>query len=375
LRITIILGPFYPVPTVLGGAVEKVQLQLAAAYARAGRSVTMISRRYGDFPHEEIVDGVRHIRIPSSDRGALLLTNLALDLPYAIRAARAMPESDITVTNSFFLPMVLPRRKAGRIYVHAARYPKQQFFLYGRADRLQAISNAVADAIAEQAPRLAPKVKVIGYPIPERNFASPSREPAGRTVLYVGRIAREKGVHLLIRAFSMLGQSGDWKLRIVGPHAVAQGGDGEAYLQELKDIAAPLGGACEFAGPVFNEAALLQEYRSAQIFVYSSLAETGEAFGLAPLEAMASGCAVIVSNLPCFDDFIRDQRNGLKFDHRSADAERGLAANLQRLMDNPALMREIALAGYETAREFREDVIAEKMLADFESLLSSGPPH
>jgi glycogen synthase len=36
------------------------------------------------------------------------------------------------------------------------------------------------------------------------------------------------------------------------------------------------------------------------------VAETGEAFGVAPIEAMAYGCAPLVSNLACFRDFIED---------------------------------------------------------------------
>ncbi len=35
MRITILLGPFLPVPPVLGGAVEKVHLLLAETYAAA----------------------------------------------------------------------------------------------------------------------------------------------------------------------------------------------------------------------------------------------------------------------------------------------------------------------------------------------------
>ena len=167
MRITIILGPFYPVPTVLGGAVEKVQLALASCYATAGHHVTVVSRQFGEFALRGTQEGVHHIRIPSFDRHGSLAMNLLLGFFYDLRAALAMPTSDITVTNSFFLPLVLYRRKAGKIYVHAARYPKGQFSLYRRADRIQAVSMAVANAVTAQAPRLAGKVVVIGNPLPD----------------------------------------------------------------------------------------------------------------------------------------------------------------------------------------------------------------
>jgi glycosyltransferase involved in cell wall biosynthesis len=377
MRITIILGPFLPVPPVLGGAVEKVQLQLAGAYHAAGHDVTIISRKFKDFPDKETVNGIKHIRIASFDRSLSLAVNLALDLRYAIRAAQVVPQSDVTITNSFCLPTVLRRRAAGKIYVHVARFPKHQMWLYSRADRLQAISGAVADEIIRQSPFLSRKVVSIGYPIPDSYFSA-GILPRKKVVLYVGRVAREKGLHLLIDSFiSALkkvdpSKASGWKLRVVGPHEVAHGGDGAEYLRELARRAEPLGSSCEFVGPVFDEQALIQEYQAASVFAYPSLAETGEAFGLAPLEAMAAGCAVIVSDLRCFDDFIENAVNGLKFDHRAADPTSNLSSQLADLVAEPRLIERIAGHGNLTARKFQTSTIAGKMLDDFSLLVTSG---
>ena len=372
MHIAIILGPFLPVPAALGGAVEKVHLLLAGAYRAAGHEVTIISRRYRELPAAEVVDGIRHIRIPSVDRSRWLMANLIWDLIYASRAALALPPADVTITNSVFLPLVLARRKAGRIYVQLGRYPKYQVLLYWRADRLQAVSRAVADGILRQAPWLAPKVAVIGYAIPDTYFQPPERPERGKTVLFVGRIAREKGVELLVRAFALLQQQGSrfdgWKLRIVGPHEISQGGDGADYLNRLREFADALGPHCTFVGPVFEEAALLREYQAASIFVYPSLAESGEALGLAPLEAMAAGCAAIVSNLRCFDDYLEDGMTGLKFDHRGDDPAARLAAPLARLITEPGLLQRVAEGGRRAASAFQTAVIAARMLDDFATL-------
>jgi glycosyltransferase involved in cell wall biosynthesis len=377
MRITIILGPFYPVPPVLGGAVEKVHFLLAGAYQAAGHDVTIISRKYKDFPDNERVDGVRHLRIASSDRSSLLAVNLALDFCYALRVARSLPQSDITITNSFFLPLLLRHRTAGKIYVHVARFPKQQMLLYSRADRLQAISLAVAEEIVRQAPNLSRKVVTIGYPVPDDYFSSNPMRPRKKVVLFVGRVAREKGVHLLIESFASMLERRDpadiseWKLRIVGPHDIAQGGDGAEYLSELVRLAQPLGSSCSFTGPIFDKQELIKEYQAASVFVYPSLAETGEAFGLAPLEAMAAGCAVIVSNLRCFDDFVEDDLTALKFEHKCPNPEANLTAKLARLVKEPKLIEEIAKKGNLAARRFQTFAIANKMLDDFESLVAS----
>ena len=375
MRITIVIGPFYPIPPVLGGAVEKVHLLLAGAYRAAGHEVTMISRRYKNFADDEFVDGIRHIRIGSADRSSSLAVNLLLDFFYAVRVACALPPADVTITNAFFLPLVLPHRRAGKIYVQVGRYPKGQMSLYFRADRLQAVSQAVAQAIARQVPWLKRKIVVIPYAISESYFAEPAVSRREPVVLYVGRIAREKGIELLIEGFARLQRQSDtakgWRLRVIGPHAVAQGGDGVEYLEELRALAQRLGVACEFLGPIFDQAALIGEYQRGGVFVYPSLAETGESLGLAPLEAMATGCAAIVSDLRCFDDFIEDGVTGLRFDHRGADAVDALAVQFARIIDNPEFLHRIADAGRGRAGNFRTSVIARRMLDDFKSLLWS----
>ena len=349
MRITIILGPFIPVPPVLGGSVEKVHLLLAKAYRAAGHDVVIISRKYKNFAEEETVDGIRYIRIPSFDRASSLLVNLFLDFRYAMRVSFSLPQSDVTITNSFFMPLLLPHRKAGKIYVQVGRFPKGQMSLYFRADRIQAVSRIVADAIVRQAPKLAQKVVTIGYAIPDAYFHWKPGQRREKTILFVGRIAREKGVHLLLKAFASLVKNGDpvgineWKLRIIGPYDVNEGGDGADYNVELKGLAQSLGSACDLVGPVFDEQALIQEYQTASIFVYPSLAETGEALPVAPLEALAAGCAVVVSNLRCFDDYIEHGVSGLKFEHRSPHPEQNLAITLANLISAPSLVKDIAV--------------------------------
>jgi glycosyltransferase involved in cell wall biosynthesis len=175
-----------------------------------------------------------------------------------------------------------------------------------------------------------------------------------------------------VQAFADIVEEGrcasHWKLRIVGPHAFEHGGDGQAYLDELKQIAQPLGDRCQFVGPVFDEPALINEYAAAAIFVYPSLASKGEAFGLAPLEAMASGCAVIVSKLACFDDFVQHGQNALQVDLAQAGSAEQLAIELSRLMEDQSMRAALGAAARNEARKFSLPMIAKKMLCDFEKL-------
>ena len=63
MKITIVLGAFFPVPPLLGGAVEKVWFALGQEFVRQGHQVVQISRRHPDLPESEVIAGVRHARV------------------------------------------------------------------------------------------------------------------------------------------------------------------------------------------------------------------------------------------------------------------------------------------------------------------------
>jgi len=370
MKITIALGAFFPVPTVLGGAVEKAWLALAEEFAARGHQVTMVSRRFGSFPNEEMTRGVQHRRVPGFSAPRSLFWLKFLDLIYSFRASAASPEADILVTNTFWLPLVV--RSRSRLYVHVARFPKGQLRFYGRAARLQAPSEAIAREIRAQAPNLADRVRVIPYPAPTvaRDGVRPVNQRPKR-ILYVGRIHPEKGIHLLVQCFAERARTdfADWELMITGPANKEGGGAGDEYLERLRALAAPAADRVVFSGPIFDQARLGEAMQDAQIFVYPSLAETGESFGLAPLEAMANGCAVVVSALECFGEFVHDGSTGYTFDHRAHDPVKALGDRLRAVMADETKLAGIAQAGYEKSQEYSSPRVADQFLKDFESIL------
>jgi glycosyltransferase involved in cell wall biosynthesis len=369
MRITIAQGAFLPVPPLMGGAVEKIWFALGKEFARRGHEVVHISRRCLDLPREEVVDGVRHLRVPGADSPRSLLLLKGFDLLYSLRVLPVLPEADILVTHTFWLPMLVRSPRFGKLYVHAARYPKGQMRFYAHAARLQTVSRPILDAIVREVPRLADKVRCIPNPLPGE---APSMPPDGgrkeKCLLYVGRVHPEKGIALLLDALALIPETdrAGWKLVVVGPAEAKYGGGGSAYFEELKRRAGNI--AVVWAGPVFEAARLHTYYREAALFVYPSLAEKGETFGLAPLEAMAQGAPALVSNLDCFRDFIDDGINGYVFDHRSADPARTLAAKLRELMNDAPRLAQAARCAHQTAGEFSLERIAGQYLEDFESL-------
>jgi glycosyltransferase involved in cell wall biosynthesis len=372
MRITIVLGAFLPVPPTMGGAVEKIWYALAQEFARRGHEVRIVSRKMRDQPSDETVHGIRHLRVPGFDTPRSLVWLKFLDLLYSRRVMSILPPADILITNTFWLPMLVRDSSRGKIYVHVGRYPKGQMRFYRRATRLQAPSNAVGRGIASEAPQLSEKVEVIPYPAPGSTSAAPPPiANRNKIVLYVGRVHPEKGVHLLIDAFVRGTRAAfkDWKLMIVGPTETRFGGGGTDYLARLKGLVAEVGDRVVFVGSIFDSVALEQTFRDARLFVYPSLAKRGESFGLASLEAMTHGCAVVVSNLDCFSDFIRDGETGFVFDHRSTSPVESLRQKIDNIMSNEAALSRVAEAGQRKSAEYSLPRVADRFIADFSSLI------
>jgi glycosyltransferase involved in cell wall biosynthesis len=373
MKITIVGGPFLPMPPAPCGAVERVWHGLAEEFARKGHKVTVLCRAHPSQASREEVNGVRYVRRMQWRRTRWIGWSLLKDMAYSARLLGALPRADVTVTNTFWLPAFasLVRRDCGRIAVNVQRAPKGQLGLYRRVARLHTVSCATRDEIVRQKPALAEKVRVIGNPIFTQAFFPPEmpRAPAADpTVLYTGRIHPEKGLDLLLDAFALLrGRSPRLKLCIVGPWKLDQGGGGPAYLQRLKQKAH--GMPVEFTEPIFNVTALAEVYRSADYYCYPSLAEKGESFGVAPLEAMAAGLVPLVSDLDCFKDFIEDGQTGFIFNHRGTRAAEHLSEAFAKLTgdsDRTAAVRE---RGVRKAAQFSYARIADRYLADFEEML------
>ncbi len=373
LRITIVQGAFLPVPPLLGGAVEKVWYSLGQEFARLGHRVVHVSRAHGELPLENFTEGVLYQRVRGYDTPKSLWRLKLLDLVYSLRARRILPEADVLVTNTFWLPLIERRASRGRPYVHVARYPKGQMKLYPRRALLQTVSEPIRAAILREAPDANARVRVVPYPLAP-GYLVPLAVPK-QVILYTGRIHPEKGLHLLVDAFLRLWMTGlrGWTLRIVGPWKTAQGGGGAGYHEQLAGAASKAGGAIELLDPIFDEAQLVAHYRDAAIFAYPSVAEFGETFGLAVLEAMAAGCVPVVSALGCFADFVRDGENGVVFNHRATDPVAELSLALSDLVTSPARRTKLRETAWTTARSYTLPKIAGQFIADFHSVTPPPP--
>lgn len=371
MKITILQGAFFPVPPLMGGAVEKMWFMLGQKFAARGHQVGHVSRQWNDLPVSEQIQGVQHIRVAGFNTPASLLVLKLLDIIYTLRAIKAIPKhTDIIVTNTFWAPILVPLFRRAKIYVDVARMPKGQMRLYGKA-QLRANSTPVADAIRAELPtNQHSQVSMVPNPLPYEVSASEANTIANfsdkqRSILYCGRVHPEKGLQLLAKTTNSLPEG--WQLTIVGPSKTAEGGGGEDYLQSLKIMFDET--KVRFLDPIYDIQQLNALYKAAAIFVYPSVAEKGETFGLAPLEAMAWGAVPIVSDLACFKDFIVHEKNGLIFNHRVQDASEQLMQCTQRLIDDVSLRNQLAKAALNVSDSHSPERIADLFLADFEKIL------
>lgn len=234
---------------------------------------------------------------------------------------------------------------------------RRRLSVQSATDRYLAISEAARAALEADGADPA-RIEVVPHGIDVERFA-PSAEPSTPpTVLYVGRLAPEKGVGVLIDAFRRVvaGVPGA-RLRIVG--------DGPDRLI-LERRAAGLGPAVEFAGEI-PFARVHEAYRSAHVVAVPSVPTPGivEQWGFAAAEAMASGRAVVASRLGGLPDVVGEA--GVLVPPGDAPA---LAAALVALLGDPARRADLAARGAARVRErFDRRRIAARIAGVYRSLL------
>lgn len=160
-------------------------------------------------------------------------------------------------------------------------------------------------------------------------------EPDGLRVLAVANLIPAKGVHHLLEGFAGLDRP-KARLRVVG--------DGPEQAN-LKSLSEHLGitDRVEFLGLRNDVPELLRE---TDVFVHP--ATWAEAFGNTVAEAMASGCAVVASNVGAIPELIEDGTSGLLVPAGDHDA---IQRALQRLADRPELRTHL---GGEARRRVEE---------------------
>ncbi len=164
---------------------------------------------------------------------------------------------------------------------------------------------------------------------------------SGALILFVGFFSLDKGAHVLFEAWRRIanGVGAGSSLVYVGSTRSRYHEIDPALADRIRDAAGREGLANRI---VFVEETRVidQYYRAADVFVFPS---RREAFGMALVEAMASGLPCIASRLPgVTDDIVKDGETGLLVEPHDANA---LAAALARVLTDCAFASRLGRAG------------------------------
>jgi len=214
----------------------------------------------------------------------------------------------------------------------------------------------------------AEKISVVLPGIPLDGFPG---EPPGSdraaplTVGFFARIAPEKGLHYLARAFRELCRSGEFpglRLKVAGYLGVGE----TRYAAAVRKVLAQAGltSQVEFLGTVDREDKL-DFFRS--LDVLSVPTDYPEPKGLFVFEAFAAGVPVVLPDHGAFPEYIEAAGAGLL--HKPRDPA-DLAAQLAVVLRDSALRRELGAKGHRAARErFFVGRMAQETLRVYENLL------
>jgi glycosyltransferase involved in cell wall biosynthesis len=311
-----------------------------------------------------------------------------------VAADPSLQDCDIVhITNvSQFVPFVRARLPKTRIvlHMHCQWLEQLERAIVKRritaADLVLGVSDFIAAGVRRRFPSLAPRCSHVYNGVDIALFARPpDLQPKPNHLVYVGRLAPEKGVHVLVDAFEMvLAHHPDAHLQLIGPESVFPlealfPGCEDPHLLAIEPYFRP-GTYPELLrakisrfppgsisllnqGVKFNE--LPCHYHAASIFTFPSLCE--ESFGMPLVEAMAAATPVVATRGGAFPEIVEAGRTGLLVERSDA---RGLADAILQLLSDPERRERMAKAAAKRASTvFSWDHIVEELAAKYEALL------
>jgi glycosyltransferase involved in cell wall biosynthesis len=316
-------------------------------------------------------------------------SSIFYNLGYILQAAWQARRwrSDIIHVHNFsqFVPAIRLLNPAASIVLHmnCEWLSQHEHAMIGRrvkkADAIICCSNHVKEELLERFPECRAKSHVVFNGVNIEHFLPGERRldemSAEARILFVGRVSPEKGVHVLIEAFTKVAcQVPNVFLDVVGgggslplDYLVAISSDrvvrglghfyGTDYLTVVKSrIPVKLRTRVVFHGNVEHDA-LAGHYRKATVFASPSLSD---AFPLTVVEAMSAGLPIVASAVGGIREAVVDGETGLLVEPDNPNA---LAEALTRLLVDADTRNRIGTAARARAVElFSWKAISEQVV-------------
>ena len=297
------------------------------------------------------------------------------------------------------------------LHIHAEWFSQSNFEVLRKrlegVDLLLTVSDHITRKCRRDFPSIADRCETMYYGIDPEEFshdkdytaATPRRE---KRILYTGAVSPQKGVHVLVDAFKIVGrQYPDVCLDVIGnptsypieesfemsDRAMVKSiaplyakhrmerlkvklslapYDAGTYQAHLKGrLPADLLAKVRFLGHFSLRQELVDSYYAADVFAFTPVWEEG--FGIPPLEAMAAGTPVLGSWSGALPETIQDGKTG--FLSKKNDSE-GLAEQILQLLENDDLRKTMGQAARQRAlTHYTWEGIADKLYHHYQALL------
>jgi len=342
----------------LAGGAEIATHEHAKAWISAGHSVTMFSSTFPNGKIEETIDGMRIIREGNHytvhlKAAHFYLKNLKSKIDLVVDEFHFIP---------FFTPLYVSRKKIAYIHETAGEnwfkniyFPlnligyllEPLIFLLYRKIRFITVSNSTREDLMRFGIKKS-MITIIHNGIAK--LPSKKTHEKNPTVLYLGKLAVDKGIEDAIYAFSKVyAQGKDCVFWIVGKE------EKKDYKNKLVMLVQSLGieNSVKFYGYV-SEQEKFDIYKRAWVLIHPSLKE---GWGLTVIEAASQGCVAVGYNTAGLRDSILDQKTGLLVEHKNINA---LALsvlkiikdkNLREVLGNNAVKRSIKFSWAQSTKE------------------------
>jgi len=210
------------------------------------------------------------------------------------------------------------------------------------------------------------KIRVVPLGINPNGFEMRATSANGPfTVGFLGRVAPEKGLHVLAEAYSLLRKSGDLpegRFEVAGYMAA----DCKPYLEEIQSHLKERGLFQEFRyHGVIDRAAKIAFLRA--LDVMSLPATYDEPKGVSLLESMACGVPVVQPRRGAFTEIVELTGGGLLVE---PDDPQSLAGGILKLFKEKTLAEQLSANGFKGVREhYTAAHMADKVLAAYNELI------
>lgn len=348
-----------------GGGAELHLHEIFGRLAARGHTVHLLCSGFDGAPGRATLDGIEVYRVGGRYTFQFLAKrfyrrNLARhDYDFVIEDLNKVP---------LFTPLWKPRRCAlivhhlfGSTAFHEASAPMAALVWLserpiGRLYRntpVEAVSDSTAqDLVQRGIPRQ--NIRVIYNGVNLKHLTpNPAERSATPLFSYMGRVKKYKRIDLVIKAFARV-ENADARLEIAG--AGNYGAELEKLVQSL-DLASRV----RFLGRISEDEKLSLLRRSWA----TVLASPKEGWGISNLEAAACGTPVIAVDSPGIRESVMDGETGYLVPSSAAE----IAAKMNALIDDPALVSTLGSKGRAFAEAFTWDRAADDTESDLEAII------